>query len=382
MSLAARCTHCRTVFRITGAQLAAAQGWVRCGGCSQVFDAASNLVTPSGQALEVPTVTTPEVAHQPTAAPLASVSSSPTTPFQAMPDIDLELPDLGALKAEANAAATSPAGDAEPAPIAAVSAEQGAAVSAVQPAPAEPSAGLPAERAASSLQPAEPSGDQREPFWVDGSRPTTAEQADESDARTSNQAERIAPHFDASADLRGEMALGSGPAKANESSATPAPAQARSNGLTGLAVMLLALTLASLVAYTARGHVAQTWPEARPLVLKACVMLGCQLPPIRQLEAVKIEGSSLSRDDASGHHRLRVQLRNGDEAPVWMPAFDLTLVDAQGEVLARRMIDPLEFQPALMQLDPGVEAALSVTLDLRALDPASVSSFRLSAYYP
>ena len=34
-----------------------------------------------------------------------------------------------------------------------------------------------------------------------------------------------------------------------------------------------------LSAYALRGHIAQAWPEARPLVLQACAALGCKLPP-------------------------------------------------------------------------------------------------------
>lgn len=313
MSLAARCNHCHTVFRITGAQLAAAQGWVRCGGCSQVFDAAANLVTPSGQPLEVPTVTTQDVppasaaeaeaAPQPQApAPLAPIpapvpaSQAPAPVFQPMPDIDLNLPDLGAMK-------TEPAW-----------------------APAPPPAATGTATAQSS-----------------------APQATAATAATAAQA-------------------------------SPAPAPSRATGL-GLGLLLL-LTLCLLLAYAARGHIAQAWPAARPVVVQACQALGCQLPPVRQLQALRLQGSSLSRDDTSGHHQLRVQLLNTGDAPLHMPAFDFSLVDAQGEVLARRMIDAAELQPALKQLDPGVDTALTLTLDLKALEPAAIGSFRVQPFYP
>ena len=167
---------------------------------------------------------------------------------------------------------------------------------------------------------------------------------------------------------------------ATAAQASPAPAPSRATGL-GLGLLLL-LTLCLLLAYAARGHIAQAWPAARPVVVQACQALGCQLPPVRQLQALRLQGSSLSRDDTSGHHQLRVQLLNTGDAPLHMPAFDFSLVDAQGEVLARRMIDAAELQPALKQLDPGVDTALTLILDLKALEPAAIGSFRVQPFYP
>jgi predicted Zn finger-like uncharacterized protein len=43
-SLAARCTACQTVFRVVPDQLRVSEGWVRCGRCSEVFNASENLV--------------------------------------------------------------------------------------------------------------------------------------------------------------------------------------------------------------------------------------------------------------------------------------------------------------------------------------------------
>ncbi|NBQ89815.1 MAG: DUF3426 domain-containing protein [Betaproteobacteria bacterium] len=273
MSLAARCPHCQTVFRITGTQLAAAQGWVRCGGCSNVFDAAAHLATTSGQPLEVPTVQAAERAGD--AAPV----------LQAMPDIDLELPDLGALK--------------QP----------------TEPAPTAPTAASAASAASGTV----PQG----------------------------------------------------------------PSKPRPSALPGvLAIVGLCITLVALTAYAARGPIAYTWPQLRPWVLQFCGSVGCQLPAIRKIDAVKLQGSSLSQDDVSGHHRLRVQLHNTEDAPVLMPALDVALVDAQGEVMARRMIDPMELQPSMLQLAPGAEVAVSITLDLRALDSAAIASFSVSTFYP
>jgi len=53
------CPACRTCFRITEAQLAVAQGKVRCGKCKTVFNARQHLQTPPGQSPAASAVTTP-----------------------------------------------------------------------------------------------------------------------------------------------------------------------------------------------------------------------------------------------------------------------------------------------------------------------------------
>ena len=39
MSLATRCTHCGTIFKVVQDQLKVSEGWVRCGRCHEVFNA-------------------------------------------------------------------------------------------------------------------------------------------------------------------------------------------------------------------------------------------------------------------------------------------------------------------------------------------------------
>jgi predicted Zn finger-like uncharacterized protein len=42
--LATRCTACQTVFRVVPDQLRVSEGWVRCGKCSEVFNALEGLI--------------------------------------------------------------------------------------------------------------------------------------------------------------------------------------------------------------------------------------------------------------------------------------------------------------------------------------------------
>jgi predicted Zn finger-like uncharacterized protein len=371
MSLAARCTHCHTVFRISGPQLAAAQGWVRCGQCNQVFDATSNLVTPQGQAIEVPTVDvrqtmTPQAGLARAEPPAAA--SSAATPFQAMPDIDLELPDLGALKAEAAAEAAPPPNPAAPVQTAMPERE---------PASTEPDAAVVPERHEAPAPAFSPdSATFVSPTASEGARETNlaTQPRDLRDLREPSWVEP-SPALNGAHDLAAVAAETDGPASSNP------PAQ-RGNRWGAALVVLLCATLTALVAYAARGHLAQTWPETRPAIVAGCASLGCELPALRLIDAIDMQGSSLSLDDQTGHHRLRVQLHHRGDWPAQMPAFDLSILDDSGTVIARRMLDPTEFTPAASTLAPGAGMELTIALNLKALEPKTMGSFRVSPFYP
>lgn len=92
------CTNCHTSFRVTPAQLKAAQGEVRCGKCETVFDAFVSLqaeITPESiAAAQPPSAAEPAItAEPPTApeleAPLAGERRKPRTPLQ---DVGAGLP--------------------------------------------------------------------------------------------------------------------------------------------------------------------------------------------------------------------------------------------------------------------------------------------------
>src|SRR5665647_900186 len=61
MSLITRCPACETLFKVVPDQLRVSEGWVRCGQCKDIFDAALHLVPatpapqlPLAQQLELP----------------------------------------------------------------------------------------------------------------------------------------------------------------------------------------------------------------------------------------------------------------------------------------------------------------------------------------
>lgn len=94
MSLATRCTHCGTIFKVVQDQLKVSEGWVRCGRCNEVFHALptlfdldtepppprSGLVPPSSPAPAPTTVSGPAAEDLPAFLTRRSVDAPPPEP--------------------------------------------------------------------------------------------------------------------------------------------------------------------------------------------------------------------------------------------------------------------------------------------------------------
>jgi predicted Zn finger-like uncharacterized protein len=74
MSLITRCPACGTMFKVVTDQLKVSQGWVRCGQCSEVFDAQLHLQAASAVPLAV------TLAEAPLSAPVFDVSTAALVP--------------------------------------------------------------------------------------------------------------------------------------------------------------------------------------------------------------------------------------------------------------------------------------------------------------
>ena len=341
MSLAARCPHCTTLFRLTAPQLSAAGGWVRCGVCSQVFEASAHLCAPDGTRLDIPELAPPQET--------AAGEAAPPSGLQPLPDIDLELPDLGAFT-------TPPQESAGP---------QDALQDVPQSTPLD---GAPAEQ-----QPI------TQPITQPTAQPTPQPPSLE-EASPAKALDEVAPPLMAANAVQppAEPAPLEVPGPGSEWAKPSSPAA--SSAWAG--TLMLTLVAVLLALYAARGHIALAWPQARPLIVQACQALGCGMPARRSLEGLSVEASSLSLDGDQALHRLRVTFRNSSDLPVQVPALDLTLLDADAQVMARRALMPQEVAPDTAAVQAMGTVEVRVNLDLRALDASAISSFRLEPFHP
>jgi hypothetical protein len=103
---------------------------------------------------------------------------------------------------------------------------------------------------------------------------------------------------------------------------------------------LLALLLAGQLLVQWRDTVAARWPATTPLLQALCALPGCRIEPPRQLDQLAVAGTALTRAGAVGQYRLVVTLGNHAPVALMLPALELTLSDAQGELVARKVLLP------------------------------------------
>lgn len=344
-----RCPACATTFRLTGEQLQARDGKVRCGTCRQVFNAQEHLLDEyhSPAPTEAPPLaqeTPPLPASEPDTPPEApeSLPFSPDVqePRASAPEPE---PESGSETAQPLPAAT----EAPPAPAAEM--------------PAAPSAELPPP-----LLTPESLAPPKDP--IDAALETQPLSPDEL------KQQGLETGLLAARDLTEVPGFSRWSASPLEGLA-PAPAP-RALWPFVLASLLLVLALILQGAYHFRGELSRQLPTLGKLLGQ----LGVTVPLARQAEWISIEASDLQAENDPGHLILLATLRNRAAYPQEWPALELTLTDTYDAVLIRKVFQPRDYLPgdAAMAFGPG-DTAIRLQLDADGLRPAG---YRLYLFYP
>ena len=390
MTLATRCASCGTVFRVAPEQLRVSEGWVRCGRCDAVFDAAEVLFDidngkPAHLDLGVLDQadsghSEPDRANEDTETGL-SVSDWSAPPV-ASPDLHRADPPQG--RADAGARTS---GRQEPhfqADSAAAPSGHAAGRAAARP------AASPATRTHLAQQPESllrtPSVE-AEP-WLD----------DTPGAGLTGRAvpAPLAPTPTASAMPSAGARASAGATRAGglvgaASAAPPLPSFMRSAEHAAVwrrpavrsallaAALLLVTTLLLQTALLWRDNLAAHWPASAPALHGLCRLAGCQVLPLRRLEALAVDSSGLNRLDGSSLYRLQLVLRNRADTTVMAPALDLSLTDAQGKPVARRVLSLTELGLPQSALQPGQELPIKV---LMSTGERRIDGYTVDLFYP
>jgi predicted Zn finger-like uncharacterized protein len=142
---------------------------------------------------------------------------------------------------------------------------------------------------------------------------------------------------------------------------------------------LLGLVLVGQVAWHWRERLAMAWPVTQGPLASLCAAAGCELGAPREINAVVVDNTALARPPGSSGYRLTVQLHNRATHPVATPSVDLVLTDAQGAVVARRVLSPADFdyrEPAL-----AAQAELQWTAEF-TLAEGTLVGYTVAAFYP
>jgi len=161
----------------------------------------------------------------------------------------------------------------------------------------------------------------------------------------------------------------------------PAPRPLNHLWWMGSVLLLLALLLQG--AYRYRGELAVLVPEAKPVLERICVELECDIPLPRRAELLSIESSDLQADGSHSNVMvLTATLRNRAVFVQAFPALELSLTNADGKTVARRVLLPKDYvaPPARSEAGfaAGTELQIRVYIEASALKP---TGYRLYLFY-
>jgi predicted Zn finger-like uncharacterized protein len=385
MSMITRCPACGTMFKVVADQLKVSQGWVRCGHCAEVFDAATHLLPRESASLEPaglePATLAPDADDQEItlASPLQETAEaqaqqqSVSAPENSLAELVLLRPAL----AEADDAPDSDA-DFDPASWKLVQ-HDGAQERGQE---EETQSGWDTRATApGDLPPRLQELVHTATLDEAGQASPVVAQARVVDAESSD--------FDALSDV-------SFVREARRKAFWTLPQVRRS--LAVLSVVLLAL-LALQWVIQQKDSLAARDPRVGPLLQTLCSALGCDMRPPRHIESLVIDSSSFNRLGPDAY-RLNFSLKNTAAAALEMPSLEVTLTDAQDQALVRRVLAPALFGASAVTLAAHSELAGAVTMKVSAdgglaspanaasppssasAAPLRVAGYRVLAFYP
>ncbi|RDK06808.1 DUF3426 domain-containing protein [Cupriavidus lacunae] len=152
-----------------------------------------------------------------------------------------------------------------------------------------------------------------------------------------------------------------------------------------VAAVLLALAALVQGVYLGRSQLAGHFPMLRPALEAACAPLHCEVPPWRDIDALRIETSQLQRQDEGGDtYLLAVTLRNLSRASTALPAIELVMTDLQDQLLLRRVLQPAEYlEPSQKAFAAqGLRAGMELPVRVRFRTQQAPANYRVLIFYP
>lgn len=147
----------------------------------------------------------------------------------------------------------------------------------------------------------------------------------------------------------------------------------------GTAALGLLAGVAGQIAWQGREAIAAQYPFARPVLLKMTTAMGQELKPWQHIEALSVESSSLNPAGEGNHYRLSLSLRNRSSWDVAQPWVDLSLTDASGQLVVRRMLSPQELHATQAAFTAGSDQQLQVVFDS---GNTKINGYTVELFYP
>ena len=150
------------------------------------------------------------------------------------------------------------------------------------------------------------------------------------------------------------------------------------------AIPILLVLLGGQALFHFRDAIAAHWPTTKPALIKLCAVAGCEVRPMADIAGLSIEASDLQADPA---HRglliLSATIRNRAPYPLAYPYVELTLSDAQDQIVVRRAFAPEEYLSGAADPRGGIagntELAVKLFIDASATTQAG---YQVYLFYP
>jgi predicted Zn finger-like uncharacterized protein len=148
----------------------------------------------------------------------------------------------------------------------------------------------------------------------------------------------------------------------------------------GTGCLLLLVGLGAQAVYFYRGELAAHYRPFKPLLVRMCAALECEVPLPQRPQLINIEASDLQNSDPSrpGLLQFTATLRNHADHDLAYPALDLVLTNTREHTLARRVFMPRDYLDKSRDARAGFPAKAEVTVRLN-LDTGDLGAagFRL-----
>jgi len=151
-------------------------------------------------------------------------------------------------------------------------------------------------------------------------------------------------------------------------------------GLWLLSVLLL-LGLALQWVLHERHRIAALRPDLKPVLDTLCQPLGCRVEPMRWIDALSIDSTTLARR-GNGRYGLEVVVRNASAFELALPALELSLTDAREQLLLRRVILPADLGAPSGLVPARGQLTLRLDVGVEAPQADALAGYRTLLFYP
>lgn len=151
--------------------------------------------------------------------------------------------------------------------------------------------------------------------------------------------------------------------------------------LAGAFILLICAVAQSI--YFLRDNIATYYPNAKPILEKACQSLGCSVNLPKQIELIVIDDSDMQEDlNVAGVMHLSSRLINKADFNLAYPNLELTLTDTDDNPTLRRVFKPAEYLPANTNTASGLKAGETIKIKLAITTTGqAVAGYRIFVTY-